>query len=110
MAIFNLIVFMGPVEGKEDEFNKWYDEDHVPHALGLTGFKSGRRFRTGPDYMGRQAPAGYAALYEIEADSIEAALDIATEGTTSSYISDAVDLNGAYAIPLTPLGPVRTND
>ena len=110
MATFNLIVFMGPVEGKEDEFNKWYDEEHVPHALSLPGFKTARRFGAGPEYMGRKAPCPYAALYEIEADSLDQALAVATEGTASSYISDAVDLGSAYAVPLTPLGPIRFSD
>lgn len=110
MAVFNLLVFMGPTEGKEDEFNQWYDDDHVPHALGLKGFRSGRRFKAGPEYMGREAPAKYAAFYEIEAESLDEALEIATEGTANSYISDAVDIASAYAIPLTPLGPIRKGD
>ncbi len=29
---------------QEDEFNRWYDEHHVPDALLLPGFVSGRRF------------------------------------------------------------------
>lgn len=38
----------------EEEFNRWYDEEHVPEKLATPGFISARRFRIcdgGPRYM-----------------------------------------------------------
>jgi hypothetical protein len=56
-----LVVLTNAVEGRDDEFNRWYDEVHlgdVVHKMG--GFASARRFRR----VG-EGPWGYLALYEI---------------------------------------------
>jgi hypothetical protein len=45
---------------REDEFNRWYDEEHVPEKLASPGFYSARRFKHHTD------PHRYLALYEIE--------------------------------------------
>jgi len=39
-----LMVMMEPSPAMEDEFNDWYDMEHVPERLRLDGFLSGRRF------------------------------------------------------------------
>jgi hypothetical protein len=72
-----MVVQSSPVSpDRDDEFNKWYDEEHVPEMLALAGFTTARRYRLfegGPI----KAPAGshsYLALYEVEADDLQAAL------------------------------------
>lgn len=50
---------MTPPEGREDEFNLWYDEHHSPsHVKGVPGFKSALRYKAdaGPHYL---------AIYEL---------------------------------------------
>ena len=50
---------MTPPEGREDEFNLWYDEHHSPsHVKGVPGFKSALRYKSdaGPHYL---------AIYEL---------------------------------------------
>jgi hypothetical protein len=44
----------------EDEFNAWYNDEHVPELLRVPGFLSGRRFRA------TNGQPKYAALYELE--------------------------------------------
>lgn len=39
-----LLVTMDPPPNVEEEFNDWYDTEHVPERLGIEGFESGRRF------------------------------------------------------------------
>jgi hypothetical protein len=39
-----LLVTMDPPPDVEEEFNDWYDTEHVPDRLGIDGFESGRRF------------------------------------------------------------------
>lgn len=58
-----MVVRSGPAAGQEDEFNRWYDQVHLPEILSVPGFVSGRRYRSsGPsDYP-------YLAVYEIESD------------------------------------------
>lgn len=103
MPSYNLAVFLNAVEGKEEEFNKWYEVHHVPDALSLPGMKNGQRFKTGPAYMGQSAPCKYMAFYEIDAPSLEEAIATFTDGTAKFYVSDAVDLTSVHAYPLTPI-------
>jgi len=39
-----LLVLMQPPGELEEEFNDWYDTDHIPERLGVPGFETGRRF------------------------------------------------------------------
>jgi hypothetical protein len=44
----------------EEEFNRWYNEEHMPHLLKVPGFLSGGRYRAlkgGPKYL---------TMYELE--------------------------------------------
>jgi len=51
---------------KEAEFNAWYDGVHIPEVVALNGFVSARRF-VSPD-------GASVAIYEIEADDVDAAV------------------------------------
>lgn len=45
---------MTPPDGREDEFNDWYDNHHAPsHVQGVPGFVSGMRYKSdaGPHYL-----------------------------------------------------------
>ena len=42
------------------EFNRWYDEEHVPERMACPGFLLARRFRSTGN------PMKYLALYELE--------------------------------------------
>jgi heme-degrading monooxygenase HmoA len=43
----------------EPEFNRWYDEEHIPELLRIPGMLSARRLRTPGE------PRTYLALYEM---------------------------------------------
>ncbi len=68
------IALSNPVEGKEDEFNAWYDAKHVPECLRVPGFKSGQRFKLSASLLG-EPQQRYLALYELEGDDPQAILD-----------------------------------
>jgi hypothetical protein len=55
-----LLVLNDVVEGSEDEFNRWYQQQHIPERLGVPGFYTARRYRALDG-----APA-YMAVYECE--------------------------------------------
>ena len=42
------IVFSNPFEGKDDEFNEWYDNVHLPEVLALPGVISAQRYDLRP--------------------------------------------------------------
>lgn len=55
-----------------DEFNKWYDETHIPEILTVDGFVSARRFVSADG-------SKFVAVYEIDTDidSAKASLQVA---------------------------------
>lgn len=64
------IVFTNSEPGRDDEFNAWYDEHHVPEILTVPGFAWGQRLQLHPDQRPGQAPPPwkYAVLYESVGD------------------------------------------
>jgi hypothetical protein len=71
-----LLVFTRPVEGREEEFNRWYDEQHLRDIAGLPGVVSGQRYRFDEASKNSivQAPdMGYLAIYEVPEGQLEKA-------------------------------------
>jgi hypothetical protein len=63
----------------EDEYNKWYDKTHIPELRTLPGFVDARRFKrssatTGPEGVDSSLPE-YMAIYDLEADDLQAVFD-----------------------------------
>lgn len=56
-----LLVLNDILETAEEEFNRWYQQQHVPERLRLPGFRSARRYRAV-----KGTPA-YMAVYECDA-------------------------------------------
>ena len=54
------VVITTPLPGKDDEFNTWYTEQHLPDVLRFPGFVSEQRFKLPEDST---LPGRYLALY-----------------------------------------------
>jgi hypothetical protein len=91
MAEYKFVVFSKPSEGKEDEYNRWYDEEHVRDVVAIPGFTSAKRFRRVPT-EGEQPAWGYLAIYDIETDDIDTAMNalMTRAGTEGMPISEAL--------------------
>jgi hypothetical protein len=61
-----LLTLTEPPAGKEEEFNAWYDEEHLPERLSIPGFLSARR------WVADCAPGEgkYLATYELESAAV----------------------------------------
>ena len=59
-----LLVMMDIDPAHEEEFNRWYWEEHVPERLGIPGFVSARRFKA------VEGQPRYLALYELESPAV----------------------------------------
>jgi hypothetical protein len=75
-----LIAQMDVVPEREDEFNHWYNEIHIPGAGGIPGFGTDhRRFRSFDlqgKYWDYQGKPRYTAMYELHPDTdIQAAIN-----------------------------------
>jgi hypothetical protein len=55
-----LVVVVDVPPEHEDEFNRWYDEEHIPEKRAAPGFRSARR------YVSHDQPGRYLAVYEID--------------------------------------------
>jgi hypothetical protein len=87
---YTLIVYTSPAEGREDEYNAWYDDVHLPEFCALPGVINGRRFQvTSKTADGKPT---YAAIYETSTHPREvlAAMNAAVEDG-SVHMTDAVD-------------------
>jgi hypothetical protein len=88
-----LFVATNPVEpSREDEFNDWYSNVHVPAILELPGFVGARRYRVISD---GETAHRYMAVYEIERDDVAAAMDELQKATAEGRggMSDVLQLD-----------------
>ena len=95
---YTLIVYTSPADGREDEYNAWYDDIHLGEFSALPGVINARRFKVAGD-----GKPQYAALYELSAhpDAVMAAMNEGIKNGTV-HMSDAVDLASISTITLTP--------
>jgi hypothetical protein len=61
-----LVATMNVDPAAEDEFNKWYNEEHLPQLGAVPGVLSARRYRATDGESERR----YLALYHLRDDSI----------------------------------------
>lgn len=74
---------------REEEYNTWYDEVHIPQLLRLDGIVAARRLRP----VDGQGP--YVAIYELEGDDLQAVFDNMMANAGQLNMSDALLLDPA---------------
>ena len=97
---YTFVVLTNATEGKDTEFNRWYNEQHIPDVLNVPGFVGAQRFKLSETQAGKtELTHKYLALYEIETDDLEGTLkDMRSRGGTPDMImSDSIDLKAANA-------------
>jgi hypothetical protein len=107
---FIQVVFSNPVEGKDDEFNDWYDNVHIPDLLKVPGMLAARRYdlRDADVYLmegGNPPQHRYMCVYEMEGD-VNAILGKIMESVASgeAVMSDSLDLPSSRMSFWTPRG------
>ena len=95
MAKFKMIALTQPVEGREDEYNHWYQNIHLPEICALPGLVGAQRYKLAAPLQGFDGRP-FLAIYDIETDDINATLGgFATNPMTPC---DASDNAGAYTV------------
>ncbi len=93
MKSYTFVVLTQPVEGREDDYNAWYNDIHLPDLVKMPCVKSAQRYKlvTSDKLPGFSHP--YMAMYQIETDDIEAvdAAIRAAAGTPAMRVTDAMD-------------------
>ncbi len=109
MARYRMVVMSNPVPGREQEFERWYQEVHLPELLALDGFVSAQRFSRELT-LGSAQSWPHMAIYEIETNDIEAAIaglvTVAEAGNLT--MSEAIDTAATSAAVFRPCGPALT--
>lgn len=59
-----LLVFMNPPPALEEEFNAWYDTEHIPERLAVPGIHTGLR------YISTGASPRFLAIYDLETPEV----------------------------------------
>ena len=104
MAKYQLVVLTNAAKGRDDEFNKWYDGQHVGDVLRIPGFTACQRFRLQPG--SGQTAWSYLALYDVETDDPAKTMEAMQAHAMSGQMpmSDAADLSTATVFFASPLG------
>ena len=71
MARHVLVALTNAADGRDDEFNDWYNNQHLGDVLQIPGFVSAQRFKLGAAQRMASPPYKYLTLYEIETDNIQ---------------------------------------
>ncbi len=81
---YTFVVLTNPTPGKDAEFNRWYNEQHIPDVLNAAGFVAAQRFKLAETQMAPKLDQThqYLALYEIETDDLAGSLkDLASRSS-----------------------------
>lgn len=87
------LVLTNPTAGMEEEYNRWYDKQHIDDVLAVPGFVGVQRFKLSAAPGGETPYWGYIAFYEIDRDKVAeafAGLD-AVRGTDKMVMSPALN-------------------
>jgi len=107
---YYFFVFSNPVAGHEDEYNKWYNEQHAQDVVSIPGFVTAQRFvKTDlPLYrmVDLQVPK-YLIVYKIVTDNVEAVFDEVSRRlkTGETYMSPAYDQKTSVSYVYKPFRP-----
>jgi hypothetical protein len=90
MAKGILIVESHPASpDRVEEYNRWYDETHLPEVVSVPGIVAARR------YAPVDGEGPFVAIYELEADDLSAVVPALTEAFANGRItmSDALQMD-----------------
>lgn len=100
---YKMLVLANAAEGRDVEFNRWYDEQHLGDVLALPGVLTGERFKI----AGTANKWSYLTLYDVETDDL-AAFGAEIEkraGTDAMPLSDAIDVSTVFNAIFIPNKP-----
>lgn len=108
MARYILVVHSNASVGQDDEYNKWYEDIHLPEVLAIEGFVSAQRFRLNGNPPRGTATHQYLAIYEMDTNDPHGAMAALQKavGNGDVRMSEAIDMASVSAAIFEPIGPV----
>lgn len=103
-----LAVLSDPVEGKESEYNHWYSGQHIAETLATPGWAAAQRFVLADAQISENLPQQrYLALYEVEHEDLQQAIDALSARKDEIAASDAISTEDVVAF-YTPISDRMT--
>ncbi len=99
-----VVVLTEPTEGREDDFNDYYENLHLDEVLSSSGWDSAQRFKL-VDEQGRACPLPYLAFYEVEAENSNDVLAKLNTTRAERVQSDALNKRTAGVWVFAETGP-----
>lgn len=107
MARYEYVILTQAVDGRLDEFERWYDEVHLRDVLKIPGVVSARRSRISSiKNTAVDGPAWNSlAIYELDAEDPEVVKQAISDaaGTAAMVMTDALNKDGIVQIIAQPL-------
>lgn len=90
---FKMIVFSQPHEGREDEYNDWYQNRHLGEVIATPGFTAAQRFKLSGKLSEDMPAYPYCAIYEYSADDWAVPFNALSERANSGeiFMTDAIN-------------------
>jgi hypothetical protein len=105
---YRLIALTNPVEGREAEFDTWYDR-HIRDILRIPGFVAAQRHRVTSRQRAKPPAWRHLAIYEVETDDLDSVMREMDwrVGTDDVPLSPALD-GKRLAFFVEPISPLLT--
>jgi hypothetical protein len=99
-----VVVLTEPTAGREDEYNAYYEHQHLDDVLATAGWRSAQRFKL-VDQQGMACPLPYLALYELDSDDAPGILARLNATRAQRPQSDALNKASAGVWVFAEIGP-----
>lgn len=105
MPRYKMIALTNPVEGRDDEFNDWYQNVHLHEICAFPGVTGAQRYRMAAPLQ-EPFKARYLAIYDIETDDIRTTLGAMGQASAAGKMTpcDAADSANAYTVVFEEFG------
>ncbi|MGW1029473.1 hypothetical protein ACWD4J_38315 [Streptomyces sp. NPDC002577] len=98
-----LLVYSNAREGRDEEFNEWYDKVHLPDLLSIPGVTAATRYRV-QTRDGEIPEHRYLTIYELEGDPEAVLQELRSRSASGEFRrSDSVDASTAKITTWKPI-------
>lgn len=80
---------------REDDYNDWYTNTHLPEVLDIPGIVAARRFKASEAAPPPDGAHEYCAVYELDVDDLNAVMPALAErfADGSMHMSDSMEMD-----------------
>ncbi len=110
LPVYYQLVFADPKPESEAEYNKWYNEHHVPEITAVPGFVSGQRFVFSSTQLNKDTSQKYLAMFKIVTPDIAATIKQFQTLAPNMTDSPAFKTSGTVGYTYKAIGPLLDGD